>query len=280
MNVNASVLRPIYKTRKPESHKGDFGSVLVIGGSRIYSGSPALVAMAAMRAGADLTCIAAPERAAGIAASFSPDLITYPLKGACLSGHHLRELQKLLEKYDAVAIGNGLGLEPATKKAVVQFLARLGKPCVVDADAIKALDGRPLGENFVLTPHAVEFSILTGKPPGNTLKGRTQRVKAAAVKLRCTVLLKGHEDVISDGARTALNKTGNSFMTKGGTGDTLAGICAALLARGARPFEAACAAAYINGKAGDIAAERFGEGLLATDLLQCIPEAIRSSVRH
>jgi len=267
MDVGQAVVKAIYKKRQPDSHKGDFGSVLVIGGSDIYSGSPAFVAMAALRSGADLARIAAPMRSADIAASFSPDLITYPLKGPCLSASHFPILRKLLEKSDAVAIGNGLGVQPVTRSAVMTLLSRIEKPCVVDADAIKALDGRRLGKNFVLTPHAVELRSLC--------RGTAETVKSVAKRLGCVVLLKGHADVISDGDSVAINRTGNSFMTKGGTGDTLAGICAAMLARGASPFKAACAAAYVNGLAGDIAAKRLGESMLASDVLNAIPEALR-----
>lgn len=275
MYVKSSIIKKIYKKRPLESHKGDFGNVLVVGGSRIYSGSPVLVAMAALRAGADLTLIAAPERAADIAAGFSPDLITYPLKGDCLEEKHLKEIRRLLPKYDSVVIGNGLGLEARTKKAVLKFLDGLEKPCVVDADGVKMLSGKKLKSHFVLTPHAVEFYNLTGKKVGGDLKKKAELVKQEAKKKNCVILLKGHVDIISDGRRVVYNKTGNPWMSKGGTGDTLAGICGALLGRGVKPFEAACAAAYINGKAGDVAAKRHGEGLLATDILDAIPKVIK-----
>lgn len=275
MDVDLSAVRKMYGRRPAESHKGDFGNVLVVGGSMTYSGSPALVAMAALRAGADLTLIAAPERAADIAAGFSPDLITYPLGGDFLEERHLKVIMELLPEYDSIVIGNGLGLHPKTKRAVLKFLPALKIPCVVDADGVKMLKGKKLRPGFVLTPHAAEFCRLTGKVLRNGLRGKTEGVKKAAREMNCTILLKGHVDVISDGERVAYNRTGNPCMTKGGTGDTLAGICGALLARGGEPFEAACAAAFVNGRAGDIAVKDFGEGLLATDILDAIPKVIK-----
>ncbi|MFH1294635.1 MAG: NAD(P)H-hydrate dehydratase [Candidatus Aenigmatarchaeota archaeon] len=139
--LGPDVLKSVYKQRPPESHKGDFGNLLIIGGSNIYTGSPALVAMAALRAGADLTCIAAPRRAADIAAGFSQNIITCPLVGEVLTERNINTIMGLLPKYDAVVIGNGIGLDARTKAAVLKFLRSLKKPCVVDADAIKMLVG-------------------------------------------------------------------------------------------------------------------------------------------
>jgi NAD(P)H-hydrate epimerase len=148
---------------------------------------------------------------------------------------------------------------------------------VIDADAIHAIkeDKEILRDNFIVTPHSNEFYVLTGKKPEPDEKKRIAIVKEEASKMGCVIILKGHVDVISDGKKVAVNKTGNSYMTKGGTGDTLAGICGALLARDVDPFEAACAACFINGIAGDLAAKKFGEGLMASDLLNEIPNVIK-----
>ncbi|MCK4428760.1 MAG: hydroxyethylthiazole kinase, partial [Candidatus Aenigmarchaeota archaeon] len=130
-------------------------------------------------------------------------------------------------------------------------------------------------KNFILTPHENEFFVLTGEKVLSDLKKRQEQVKRIAGELNTTILLKGNVDMISDGNKIHLNKTGSPFMTKGGTGDILAGICGALLTRGVDCFEAACCAAYINGKAGEIAGRKFGEGLLASDLLKEIPKVIK-----
>jgi NAD(P)H-hydrate epimerase len=266
-----------FQERNPWSHKGDFGKLLIIGGSRRYTGSPALAALAALHTGVDLTLVAAPERAANVIAGFSPDLITEPLAGDAIMPFHLDLLLSLAEKYDAVVIGGGLGTNPATFKLVDMFLEKTNKPCVVDADAIKALEGcrKKLKQNFILTPHPGEFKILTGVTPSMDLAERGNQTKDAAKTLNCVVLLKGHIDFISDGNKIVSNDTGSVYMTKGGTGDTLAGICGALLAKKTDPMTAAVVGAYINGKAGELAAAKLGPGMLASDLIEMIPSALK-----
>ena len=274
--VNKNLLKAIYKKRDDWVRKYNFGSLLVIGGSKLYSGSPAFNALAAYRAGVDLVTVAAPERAANIIATFSPDLITYPLKGDFLTRKHVPDLLKLSHKKTACVIGGGLGREKETMLAVLDFIEKSGLPCVIDADAIHALQLKPeLAKNHVITPHSREFFILTGLQPTNHLNERIRYVEEAARKLQATILLKGHIDVIASDAFTAINKTGSVYMTKGGCGDVLAGICGALMARGVDGFTAACAAAYINGLAGERAGKKYGEGLMASDLIKEIPEVIK-----
>lgn len=278
MAVDKSLVKRFYPKRPEWSHKGDFGRLLVVGGSRLYSGSPAFNALAAYRAGCDLVTIAAPESVAGTIRSFSPDIIVHPIKGDYLDKRHVKEITRLMEKSTAMVIGGGLARQKNTLKAVKMLLKESGMPTVVDADALYAVNGK-LTKRFLLTPHSHEFHALSGAKPSNVVADRMSKTKALAARLNCTVLLKGHVDVISDGKRTATNATGNSYMTKGGFGDTLAGICGALLARGAPVFDAACAGAYINGLSGELAAKMFHEGTLASDLLWCIPKAIEIARR-
>ncbi len=275
-SVSRSMIKKIYKKRDKWSHKGNFGSLLVIGGSKRYSGSPTFNALAAYRIGMDLVTIAAPRRAADIVASFSPDLITYPLEGDYLNETHLDDIFVLAEESDAVAIGGGLERNEETLSTINKILKGLTIPCVIDADAIHAVvtEKEVLSKKFVITPHSQEFYVLTGIKPETNVKKRVKRVKKAASQLRCIIVLKGYLDVISDGKKVRVNKTGNPYMTVGGTGDTLTGICGALLARDVDPFEAACAACYINGKAGDMAAKKFKEGMMASDLINEIPKVI------
>ncbi len=259
-------------------HKGDFGKLLVIGGSRRYSGSPALQALAALRTGADLAMILAPERAADIAACFSPDIIAEPVKADFFGLQHLKYALKLSEEHDAVCIGGGLGKNKNTLMFVRSFLKKVPVPCVVDADAIKALNkNMKLKNEFILTPHAKEFEYLSGRTPGTKTEERKKQVTETAARLNTNILLKGHTDIISDGKTTKLNKTGSPYMTVGGTGDILAGVCGAMLAAGIKPFKAACMAAYINGLAGDTAAKEYRQGLLASDMLKFIPRAVMLS---
>ncbi len=269
--VKKSILKEVYKERHPWSHKYDFGHLLVIGGSKQYSGSPALVALAALRSGVDLVTVLAPERAADIVASFSPDLIAYPLKGDYLNKKHLPEFLKFTENKTAVVIGNGLCREKETLETIIEYLKSIDIPCVIDADAIHAvaLDKKIVkNKNFVMTPHSREFEVLSGVKITTDLTERIEMVKKISDELKTTILLKGHVDVISNGKEFALNRTGSPAMSKGGLGDTLAGICGALLARGINCFKSACAAAYINGLAGEYAVRKYGESIIATDLIE------------
>jgi len=274
--VKQSILKQIYKPRPEWSHKGDFGHLLVIGGSKKYSGSPAFNALAAYRSGVDLVTVAAPKRAADIIASFSPDLITHPLDGDYFDEGHLKEILELAKGAKAATIGGGLERNKSTMSAVRKFMKKVNIPCVIDADAIHALNKKVvIKRNFVITPHSNEFFLLTGIRPEPNVERRIDIVKNVATRVGCVMVLKGHVDVISDGMRTAINNTGNPYMTVGGTGDTLTGICGALLARGVDPFEAACAACFINGMAGGLAAKKYGEGLMASDLINEIPNVLK-----
>ena len=201
------------------------------------------------------------------------------MKGECLNTGHIDILLKFLEKIDVVAIGPGLGLEDETKNAVIEFLSRTSKPAVIDADALKALSGKiniVSGKEVVLTPHAGEFRIVTGISVGDDWRQRMKYVEDIARKYNITILLKGHYDIISNGKNTKVNRTGTPAMTVGGTGDVLTGITATLLAQSNNPFRSACAAAFVNGLAGMLAEEKMGPHIVATDVIDNIPQAFKS----
>ena len=266
--------------RKSWSHKYDYGHLLVIGGSKKYSGSPSFNALAALRSGVDLVTIAAPERAANIAATFSPDIIAYPLKGDYLSKKHLPEIRKILgEKIGAVAIGGGLERSDSIFDAVKAIHNLTRVPFVFDADAIHAIRAKKikLRSHDVITPHAKEFRVLSGREVPDDEEKRKKIVKEAAFFLGCTVLLKGHVDIISDGKKVKTVKKGKDavYLTKGGTGDTLTGICGSLLAQYYDSFDSAYYSAKINGLAGELAAKEKLCGVLASDLAEKIPEALK-----
>ncbi len=264
-------------SRKPGwSHKGDYGRLLVVGGSKKYTGSSTIAALAAMRAGIDMVTLAAPRRAADVAASYEPGIITEPLCGDFLKESHMRTLMKMLETCDALVIGCGIGKEKSTARVVRKLISISTKPCVIDADGLHAISSgmTRLCRQAVLTPHAGEFRTLTGCSPGTSVTKRAEQARKLASKLGCIILLKGKTDIITDGKSTFSNKSGNQYMTRGGTGDMLAGVCGALLALGMKPLEAAAAAAWTTGKAGDIARQGFGGGFLISDAVSCIPRAI------
>lgn len=270
--------------RKPWSHKYDYGHLLVIGGSKKYSGSPSFNALAALRTGVDLVTIAAPERAANIAATFSPDIIAYPLKGEHLSKKHVPEIRKILnEKISAVVIGGGLERNNDTFDAIKKIHSLTKVPFVFDADAIHAIRARKIRprKHDVITPHAQEFRVLSGREVPDDEEKRKKIVKEVAFFLGCTVLLKGHVDIISDGKKTkTVEKRKEAvYLTKGGTGDTLTGICGALLAQDYDSFDSAYYAAKINGLAGEMAAKEKLCGVLASDLIDEIPNALKKIFR-
>lgn len=286
MEVSRAILKNIYQPRPVNSKKYDFGLLMVIGGSDFYSGSPTLSALAAFKAGADMVRVIAPKRAADIIASFSPTLAAYPLEGKWLNSQHLATLVSMSEGAKAVArgktaivIGGGMGRSEETQKVILEYLAEISLPAVIDADAIHAIGKNPAiiaGRPFLITPHTYEFFILTGKEIHQLAEEeKIKLVQTEASRLQTTILLKGTADIIADGKEVALVKGGSPYMAKGGTGDVLAGICGALLARGCNTFDAACAASFINKKAGEAVAQKLKDSLTAADLIEAIPEIIK-----
>jgi NAD(P)H-hydrate epimerase len=275
----------VTKTRTPESHKGDYGRLLVIGGSETFSGAPALVALAALRTGVDLAYVAAPHKTAYAISSMSPDLITIKLDGDHLNVGNIPILKTYIEKTDAVVLGPGLGLHMETKdavKALISIIEETGKPLLLDADGLKAYTEfkRKLSTPTVLTPHAGEYALLAGKALPENLTEKALEVQKKAAELSVVILLKGHVDIIADEKRLKFNFTGNPGMTVGGTGDVLSGIVGAFLAQGADPFEAAVAGAFVNGAAGDFAFAEKGYHIMASDLLQWIPKVLDDPMSH
>jgi len=275
----------VRKERPPESHKGDFGRLLVIGGSEIFSGAPALVALAALRTGVDLVYIAAPEKTAYTISSMSPNLITLKLGGDYLSPRDLPIIRRHMKGVTAAVIGPGLGLHKETEDAVEEVIKIVEEekvPLLLDADGLKAFSKfkRRLEVPLVLTPHAGEYRILTGEELSENIHERVTSVQKTAQDLGAVVLLKSHVDLISDGERVKLNCTGNPGMTVGGTGDVLSGVVGALMAQGTDPFEAAVAGAFINVAAGDFVKEEKGYHLVATDLLDWIPKIMDDPMCH
>lgn len=264
----------------PDAHKGQNGRLLVIGGGP-YTGAPALSGMSAYRIGTDLVFVACPESVGSIVASYSPNLIVQTLEGGWLGPQHLERLLELAERVDAVLVGPGLGDRADTLEAVRSFVSRCPKPMVLDADALKAVAGHLntlKGRKGVLTPHRRELQMLTGTAVPQDTEGRISMAMEFAERTGWTVLLKGRVDVITDGQRVKLNRTGNPGMSVGGTGDVLAGITAGLLSKGVAPFNACRISAFVNGSAGDLAFEKYSYGLVATDLLERIPQVLRRSL--
>jgi hydroxyethylthiazole kinase-like uncharacterized protein yjeF len=275
----------VTKPRQPESHKGDFGRLLVIGGSETFSGAPAFVALAALRTGVDLAYVAAPEKTAHDISSMSPDLITIKLDGTHLNIGNMPTLKAYIDAANAIVLGPGLGLHVETReavKAVIEAVESAGKPLLLDADGLKAFAQfkRKLNIPLVLTPHSGEYAILTGKPLPEDLTQKASEVQKTAAELSSVILLKGATDIISNEKRFKLNFTGNPGMTVGGTGDVLSGIVGAFLAQKTDPFEAAVAGAFVNGAAGDFVFEEKGAHIVSTDLINWIPRVLNDPMCH
>jgi NAD(P)H-hydrate epimerase len=274
----------VVKPRRAEAHKGEFGRLLVIGGSETYSGAPVFVASAALRVGVDLAYVAAPSKTAYAISSISPDLITIKLDDSHLAPEDIAAVKPYLRNATAVAIGPGLGLHKETKAAVKEIISLVEDskiPLLLDADGLKAFADfkHKFSTPAVLTPHAGEYKILTGKEP-DELNQKAIHVQKTAKDLGAVVLLKGNVDVIADKKRVKLNFTGNAGMTVGGTGDVLSGIVAAFLAQGTNPFEAAVAGAFVNGAAGDFVKAEKGFHMVASDLIDWIPRVIDDPMSH
>ncbi|OPY29617.1 MAG: putative carbohydrate kinase [Methanocella sp. PtaU1.Bin125] len=255
------------RTRGDCAHKGECGRVLVVGGGP-YTGAPALVAMAALRAGAGWVTVAAPQRAADIVASFSPDLITVPLTGRDrIVMADADRVARLAGKHDVVVVGNGAGRDMETLAAIREIIGQ-SERVVIDADALQP--GMPL--HGIVTPHPEEFSRISGVRIAGS--DHEDAVRTFSAERRVVTLLKSRPNVVSDGERVRLNGTGNPGMAVGGTGDVLAGITAAFYCRNGA-FEAAVAAAFVGGAAGDMACEDKGYWLTATDLIEKIPYVMK-----
>jgi NAD(P)H-hydrate epimerase len=274
------------KPRMPDTHKGDYGRVLVVGGSRDFHGAPTLAAMAAFRTGVDLVYVATPEAVAHAVAAASPALIVIKLEGDFLSTKNIRNIERWIDRATAVVIGPGLGLEAETREAVkeaVEAVEARGLPLLLDADGLKAFSEfkRPLSCPLVLTPHAGEYETLTKERVPKTHDDRVRHVSGTAMALHAVVLLKGPVDIVSDGRRVKVNRfVHNPGMTVGGTGDVLSGIVGALLSQGLEPFRAAAAGIFINGAAGDFAFRDKGYHILPTDLLEWIPRVMDYPMDH
>lgn len=284
--VTKDILKELYPARPGEVKKYDYGLMLVIGGGDFYTGSPALVSLAGFRAGVDMVRLIAPKRAADIIASFTPVLAAFPLEGTHLTQNNLATLISMTEGAKdvshgkvSVVIGGGMGRSQETQDAILEYLSNVNIPVVIDADAIHAVAKKPdvlKGKPFIITPNTYELQLL-GARDLRLLEDeeRIKEVMSAAANLGTTLLAKAKVDIISNGVDVFLNEAGSPYLSIGGAGDTMAGIAGALLARGVSPLTAAAGAAYINGKAGEIAAKKFGESLIATDIIDSIPETIR-----
>lgn len=269
----------ILPDRSPDSHKGDYGKILLLCGSRGYTGAAALAAMGALRSGAGLVYLGVPESIYAIEAVKLTEPVVFPLPDQYgkLSTDALAQLGDMLPRMDAVLIGPGLGISEGTSQIVQYILKEAKCPVVLDADGISIAAShkdilRERTSATVLTPHAGEFSRLTGTIPTD----RVSNAKDAARDMNVIMVLKGHETVITDGKCCYINNTGNPGMAVGGSGDVLAGVIVSLLGQGVDPLQSAACGVWLHGAAGDICAESIGQyGMLPGDMLNVLPRLLK-----
>ena len=278
MELNHEAVLSILPDRAIDAHKGDFGKILLLCGSKGYTGAAYLATQACLRSGAGLVFLGVPESIYAIEAVKLNEAIVFPLPdaGGKLSIAAIPEILSRLPNLDAVLIGPGLGQSEGVFQVVKAVLENAACPVVLDADGINVVAAhkdilRERTNTTILTPHAGEFARLGGNA--------VERVAAAetmAKELGCILLLKGHGTVITNGTETYINPTGNPGMAVGGSGDVLAGIITALLGQGIEPLQAAACGAWLHGAAGDLCAAQIGQyGMLPTDMVNILPRLLK-----
>ena len=277
--ITSKLVKEFIPIRKSSSRKGDNGKVLVLGGSYIYHGAPALSSLAALRTGADLVYTCVPKINVQSTRAVSPNLIVIPLADSKLTrGAVNKLLGQIPSDLDSSTIGMGLSIQdPEALKLLVKSL--------LDRDVRLSLDASTLvnyilpllsGKNVIVAPHPGEFKRMFGEVPPESKKSRIAMVEKFAKKHSVTIILKGSTDIISNGTTTYLNTKNIPAMTVGGTGDILSGIISGILAQNRDVLESAVTATYFNGLAGKMTQKKFGTHMTATDLLDVLPNVMKS----
>ena len=279
ITITSKLVKKFMPERKSSSRKGDNGKVLVVGGSYIYHGAPALSSLAVLRTGADLVYTCVPKINAQSTRAVSPNLIVIPLADSKLTrGAVNKLLGQIPIDLDSAAIGMGLAIQdPEALKLLVKSLLDRDVRLLLDASAlVNYILPFVSGKNVVVTPHAGEFKRLFGDTPSESKKDRITMVEKFAKKHSITILLKGSVDIISNGTKTYLNPKNTPAMTVGGTGDILSGVLAGVLGQKRNVLESAVIAAYFNGLAGKAVQKNLGLHMVSTDLLDALPGIMKS----
>ncbi|MCA8982885.1 MAG: NAD(P)H-hydrate dehydratase [Planctomycetaceae bacterium] len=275
---------PPLPPRDASGHKGSFGSVLLVGGSRGMSGAIVLAGLTALRGGCGLTFLACPRGIQPIVASAEPSYLTIPLPeddAGKLTAAAIPALADGIDRATAIGLGPGLGQGVELDRLVSHLYRELPHPLVVDADALNALSRQPeiladCAGPRILTPHPGEMARLLGTTTRDVQENREVIAREFALENQCVLLLKGRETLVTDGTGLYVNPTGNQGLATGGTGDVLTGLLTSLLAQGMSPVAAAQMAAFIHGHAADLAVEQLGtRGLIASDLPRYIALALK-----
>jgi NAD(P)H-hydrate epimerase len=272
--------------RKIDSHKGDYGHVLILAGSQCFVGAPVLSAASALKAGSGLVTLGVPQGLYSvIAAKVAPEVMVLPLpqtRELSLSTAAFREIKDFSSKTDCVLLGPGLSVKSETRQLVCSLVDSLDVPLVVDADGLNCLTGRldilkRAKKDIVLTPHPGEMANLCGYSVSDVQNKRKKVAKDFALRYNITLVLKGYETVVaSSHGEVYVNHTGNPGMATAGSGDCLAGILAAFIGQGIPAYDAARLAVYVHGLAGDLAAkDKTQICLVASDIIEYLPKAFK-----
>ena len=280
ISINDDMIKKISFSRKISSRKGDNGIVLIVGGNRIYHGAPILASMAALRSGTDLVYTAIPSVNVEATRSFSPNLIVLPLVDEKLTmGSASRLIKTLPNKVDSATIGMGMSI--AKKEALMSLIEKLlknGTKLVLDASALMPEILPKIKETgCIITPHGGEYMRIFKTELKNHHNNENEQIADVlknANKYGITIILKGWKNIISNGELTAVIERSTPAMTVGGTGDILAGLVAGLFSK-MNSFDAACTAVYFNGLAAIMAYQKVGLHMVATDLLDNLPQVIK-----
>jgi ADP-dependent NAD(P)H-hydrate dehydratase len=277
--LTKEIIEKFLPSRKNDSRKGDNGKVLVVGGSYIYHGAPALSSLAALRSGSDLVYTCVPKIIASSTRSISPDLIVIPMADSKLTrGTTNKLLGQVPVDIDSATIGMGLAIQDieAIKLLVKSLLDRNVRISLDASSLVKEILPIIEGQNVVVTPHSGEFKRIFGDSLENKINSRITSCEKFAKKHSISILLKGQDDIITNGDITYTNSTLTPCMTVGGTGDVLSGLTAGFLSRNKNMIESASAATFVNGTAGEILQNEFGNHILASDLISTLPKVLNS----
>lgn len=279
MQLTVEDIKRLLPERRNDTHKGDYGKILLLCGSKGCTGAAALAAMGALRSGAGLVYLAVPESIYAIEAVklTEPVISSLPDQNGMYAAKAADQVIELLSGKDAVLIGPGIGKSTGTERIVRTVLEIFDGPVVLDADGINVLVQhkdvlRDRTSPTILTPHDGEFLRFGGKCDIDRVLSATSFAREYGIVL----LLKGHRTIITDGRNVYMNTTGNPGMATGGSGDVLAGIIVSLLGQGLSPLEAAACGAWLHGASGDICASEIGQyGMLPSDMLAVLPRLLR-----
>ncbi|MBP7088731.1 MAG: NAD(P)H-hydrate dehydratase [Candidatus Omnitrophica bacterium] len=275
---------PAQLLRKPDTYKGDYGHVLILGGSIGLTGAVCLAASAALKIGSGLVTVGVPKLTNTIFEIKLTEVMSFPLSDnrGYITPKALREVKQILPRINSIVLGPGASLKPCTRRFIFKVLEEVDKPIVIDADAISAIAcnvnilKRRKARNLVLTPHLGEFSRLVKLDKSKINEERKELVKDFSLRYNLVLVLKGYRTLVGYNGEIFENNTGNPGMATAGAGDVLSGIISGLIAQRLDYFEASKLGVYLHGLSGDLAAKDKTENcLIASDIIEYLPQAIK-----